>query len=205
MTAHREQWYRDRLREELERVAAIEDRRERRGAIGRVRVPLKPAMALAAIVAAIVLAIALLGTGADERSAAPPKPQPTPSPAAASPEGVLKRLDGVYSAQITTSIPAGAETLPTGWWWLTIRAADAGFVLSSPSNGGDYTHTITGASPRRLSFAPDGNCEVRAQRDDAAAVAFSLEASRLTLRGATGGCRPIWRLLTSTSWYRANG
>ena len=37
MTGHRERWYLDRLRAELERAAESEDRRERRGALGRVR------------------------------------------------------------------------------------------------------------------------------------------------------------------------
>ena len=37
MTGHRQPWYLDRLRAELERVAAIEDRRERGPALGRLR------------------------------------------------------------------------------------------------------------------------------------------------------------------------
>jgi hypothetical protein len=204
MTAHREQWYRDRLRAELERVAAIEDRRERRGVLGGVRLPLKPVLAIAAIAVALALAVALLGSGTDERSAAPPKPRPTPapSPAAGTPQAVLQRLDGVYTAQITTSVIAGTQLLPTGWWRITIRAADAGFVLTAPDAGGDYPHTITGVSPGRLAFAPDGNCEVPAQRQDPATVEFALRDSHLTLRGVRGGCRPIWRLMTSASWYR---
>jgi hypothetical protein len=209
MTGHREPWYLDRLRAEIERAAVAEDRRERRGALGRVRFPIKPVLALAAIVAAVVLAIAVLDGGEAERSAAPaPTPAATPAatqtPEPGSPQAILERLDGVYTANVTTSVIAGAEILPTGWWRITIRAADASFVLSSPDNGGDYVHTITGASPHRLAFAPDGNCEVRAQRQDAAGVEFSLNGSLLTLRGASGGCRPIWQLLTSTPWYRSN-
>ena len=61
MTGRREPWYLDRLRAELERAAAAEDRRERRGALGRVRFPIKPVLAIAAIVAAVVLAIAAFG------------------------------------------------------------------------------------------------------------------------------------------------
>jgi hypothetical protein len=205
MTGHREPWYLDRLRAELERAAAAEDRRERRGALGRVRVPIKPVLAIAAIVAAVVLAIAALGGGAAERSAAPaPTPVATPTPAPGSPQAILERLDGVYTANVTTSVTAGVEVLPTGWWRITIRAADASFVLSSPDNGGDYGHTITGASLHRLALAPDGNCEVPAQRQDPAGVEFALNGSRLTLRGARGGCRPIWQLLTSTPWYKTN-
>ena len=37
MTGHRQPWYLDRLRDELERVAAIEGRRERGPAPGRPR------------------------------------------------------------------------------------------------------------------------------------------------------------------------
>lgn len=204
MTGHREPWYLDRLRAELERAAAAEDRREGRGVLGRVRFPIKPVLAIAAIVAAVVLAIAAFGDGEAERSAAPaPTPVATPTPEPGSPQAILKRLDGVYTANVTTSVTAGRELLPTGWWRITIRAADASFVLSSPDNGGDYVHTITGASPHRLALAPDGNCEVRTQRQDPASVEFSLENSLLTLRGASGGCRPIWQLLTSTPWYKS--
>ena len=204
MTGHREPWYLDRLRAELERAAAAEIRRERRGALGRVRLRTKPVLALAAIVAAVVLAVAALGGREAERRAAPARtPAATPTPAPASPQGILERLDGVYTADVTTAVTAGAEVLPTGWWRITIRAADASFVLSSPDNGGDYVHMITGASPHRLAFAPDGNCEVREQRQDPVSVGFLLEDSLLTLRGASGGCRPIWQLLTSTPWHRS--
>jgi hypothetical protein len=71
MTGHREPWYLDRLRAELERAAEAEDRRERRGALGRVRFPIKPVLAIAAIVAAVVLAIAALYVGEAERGAVP--------------------------------------------------------------------------------------------------------------------------------------
>ncbi len=204
MTGRREPWYLDRLRVELERAAAAEDRRERLGVLGRVRFPIKPVLAIAAIVAAVVLAIAAFGSGEAERSAAPaPTPAASPTPEPGSPQAVLERLDGVYTANVTTSVIAGREILPTGWWRITIRAADASFVLSSPDNGGDYVHTITGASPHRLAFAPDGNCEIRGQRQDPASVEFSLKGSLLTLRGASGGCQPIWQLLMSTAWYKS--
>ena len=204
MTGRREPWYLDLLRAELERAAAAEDRRERRGALGRVRFPIKPVLAIVAIVAAVVLAIAAFGGGEAERSAEPaPTPIATPTPEPGSPQAILKRLDGVYTANVTTSVIAGTELLPTGWWRITIRAADASFVLSSPDNGGDYVHTITGASPHRLALAPDANCEVHEQRQDPASVEFSLKRGLLTLRGASGGCRPIWQLLMSTPWYRS--
>jgi|1186.fasta_scaffold318779_2 hypothetical protein len=204
MTGHREPWYLDRLRAELERAAESEDRRERRGALGRVRVrihiPLKPVLAFAAIVVvaiAVAVAVAALGSGEDERSAAPPAPTPVPG----SPQAVLEHLDGIYDANVTTSVIAGTELLPTGLYRLTIRAAENSFVLSDPENGA-YEHTITGASPHRLAFAPDGNCEVPEQRPDPATVEFSLKGSFLTLRNARGGCQPIWQLLTSTPWYK---
>jgi hypothetical protein len=202
MTGHREPWYLDRLRAELERAAVAEDRRERRGARGRVRVPLKPALAFAAIVIAVAIAVAVFGSAEEERSAAPPAPTVTPTSAPDRPEAILERLDGIYRAQITPpSVVLGTHLLPTGWYRITIRAADSSFLLSDPENGG-YEHTITGASPHRLAFAPDGNCEVPEQRGDPASVEFSLKGSLLTLRGARGGCQPIWQLLTSTPWYK---
>jgi hypothetical protein len=202
MSGHREPWYLDRLRAELERAAESEDRRERRGALGRVRVriPLKPVHAFAAIVVvaiAVAIAVAALGSGEDERSAAPPAPTPAPG----SPQAILEHLDGIYDAQITRSVILGTHLLPAGLYRLTIRAAENSFVLSDPENGA-YEHTITGASPHRLAFAPDGNCEVPEQRRDPATVEFSLKRSFLTLRNARGGCQPIWQLLTSTPWYK---
>jgi hypothetical protein len=167
MTGHRETWYLDRLRAELERTAEAADRRERRGALGRVRIPLKPALAIAP----------------------------------GSPQAILERLDGIYYAQITTPVDLGTYVLPTSSYRITIRAADSSFLLSEPENGA-YEHTITGASPHRLAFAPDGNCEIPEQRQDPASVEFALKGSLLTLRGARGGCRPIWQLLTSTTWYK---
>ena len=74
-------------------------------------------------------------------------------------------------------------------------------MLSDPENGA-YEHTITGASPHRLAFAPDRNCEVPEQRQDPASVEFSLKVSLLTLRNPRGGCQPIWQLLTSAPWYK---
>jgi hypothetical protein len=203
MTGHREPWYLERLRAELERAAESEDQRERRGALGRVRirVPLKPVLAFAAIVAVavvVVIAVATLGSAEDERSAAPPAPTPAPG----SPQAIMEHLDGSYDAQITTSVIAGTHLLPTGRYRITIRAAQHSFVLSDPENGA-YEHTITGASPQRLAFAPDGNCEVPEQRRDPATVEFSLKGSLLTLRDARGGCQPIWQLLTSTPWYKS--
>ena len=201
MTGHREPWYLDRLRAELERTAEAEDRRERRGALGRVHVPLKPALAVAAVVVAVAIALTALGSAEDERSAAPPAPTATPTSASGSPQAILERLDGIYYAEITTSVALGTHVLPTGWYRITIRATDSSFLLSDPENGG-YEHTITGASSQRLAFAPDGNCELPEQRRDPASVEFTLKGSLLTLRAARGGCQPIWQLLTSTPWYK---
>ena len=201
MTRHHEPWYLDRLRAELERAAEAEDRRERRGALGRVRVPRKPVLALAAIAVAVAIAVAALGSREDERSAAPPAPTATPTFAPGSPQAVLEQLDGIYYAKITTSVVLGTHILPTGQYRITIQPAESSFLLSDPENGA-YEHTITGASPHRLAFAPDGNCEVPEQRRDPASVEFSLKGSLLTLRNPRGGCQPIWQLLTSTPWYK---
>jgi len=82
MTGHRQPWYLDRLRAELERVAAIEDQRERSPALGRLRPALgrlRPApQTLAALVAvfalvAVVVTVVTVARESDvERPAAPP-------------------------------------------------------------------------------------------------------------------------------------
>src|SRR5215203_2964788 len=56
MTGHRQPWYLDRLRAELERVAAIEDRRERSPALGRLR-PSPQTLVALALVAALVAVV----------------------------------------------------------------------------------------------------------------------------------------------------
>ena len=82
MTGHRQPWYLDRLRAELERVAAIEDRRERSSALGRLRPALdrlRPSpqtlAALAVILALVAVVLAVAWESDLERSAAP-RPQP---------------------------------------------------------------------------------------------------------------------------------
>src|SRR4029453_15329558 len=81
MTAHRQPWYLDRLRAELERVAAIEDRRERGPGLGRLRPSLgvgrlrPPPQTLGARPAALALVgvvLAVAGKADVERPAAPP-------------------------------------------------------------------------------------------------------------------------------------
>src|SRR5215217_6189145 len=79
MTGHRQPWYLDRLRAELERVAAIEDRREHGPALGRLRPALgrlRPApqtLVALALVAALVAVVLTVARESDvERSAAPP-------------------------------------------------------------------------------------------------------------------------------------
>ncbi len=79
MTGHRQPWYLDRLRAELERVAAIEDRRERGPALGRLRPalgrlrPLSQTLVALAVVAALVAVVLTVTWESDvERSAAPP-------------------------------------------------------------------------------------------------------------------------------------
>ena len=71
MTGHRQPWYLDRLRAELERVAAIEDRRERSPALGRLR-PSKQTLGALALVAALVAVVLTVAWESDvERPAAP--------------------------------------------------------------------------------------------------------------------------------------
>src|SRR5215207_10567082 len=72
MTGHRQPWYLDRLRAELERVAAIEDRRERGPALGRLR-PAPQTLVALALVAALVAVVLTVARESDvERTAAPP-------------------------------------------------------------------------------------------------------------------------------------
>src|SRR5688500_2473389 len=79
MTGHRQPWYLDRLRAELERVAAIEDRRERSPALGRLRPALdrlRPSpqtlAALAAVLALVAVVLTVARESDVERQAAPP-------------------------------------------------------------------------------------------------------------------------------------
>jgi hypothetical protein len=85
MTGHRQEWYLDRLRAELERVAAIEDRRARSPAPGRLRPALdrlRPSpqtlVALAAVLALVAVVLAVARLSDVERPAAPPQPAPQP-------------------------------------------------------------------------------------------------------------------------------
>src|SRR5215208_2427447 len=78
MTGHRQPWYLDRLRAELERVAAIEDRRERGPALGRLR-PSPQMLVALAVVAALVAVVLTVARESDvERPAAPDKKAVTP-------------------------------------------------------------------------------------------------------------------------------
>ena len=79
MTGHRQPWYLDRLRAELERVAAIEDRRERgpafgrlRPALGRLRPSPQTLVALAFVAALVAVVLAVARESDVERQAAPP-------------------------------------------------------------------------------------------------------------------------------------
>jgi hypothetical protein len=79
MTGHQQSWYLDRLRAELERVAAIEDRRERGPALGRLRPalgrlrPSRQTLVALAVVAALVAVVVTVAWESDvERPAAAP-------------------------------------------------------------------------------------------------------------------------------------
>ena len=208
MTDRSELWYLDRLRAELQRAAEAEDRRERRSVLGRLRLPPRAALAVvavAALVAAVVIVGALLGSDGQERVAAPDRtPVPTASPPSG-PEAALRRLDGIYVAEIT---PATIQRMgitpdmPAGWWQIVIRGAELELVLTAPE-GGDTPMVITGAGPDRLTLAPDGNCETVEGRSAPASIEYTLEDSSLTLRRVRGGCAPVWKLITSTPWRKA--
>ena len=211
MTGHREPWFLDRLRRELERAAKIEDRRERRGALGRLR--LSPRLAAAVIAGAVVVAIVVIasavsGTRDEERTARPaPQVVPTTTPQTDA-DAILRRLDGIYIAEIT---PAALKRMqspydpPAGWWRLIVRSAERTITVSAPEgpDSGDYSLEITSVEPGRLSFARITTCPLPEEPTGASSVDFSLDRSILTLRNARGGCRPDWMLLTSTTWRKA--
>src|SRR6476661_8241014 len=100
MTGHRQPWYLDRLRAELERVAAIEDRRERGPALGRLRPALgrlRPSPRTLAALVAVVLTVARESDV--ERPAAPPGMKVVATDAE---HGVRFSLDGrVLTVQLT--------------------------------------------------------------------------------------------------------
>ena len=217
MTGHRQPWYLDRLRAELERVAAIEDRRERGPALGRLRPALgrrpSPRLVLAVVAGALVVAIVAIGgvaldTRDDERSATPaPTTVPTASPATDG-EAILRRLDGLYVANITAAslrrlqIPYDP---PAGWWRIVVRSAERTITVSAPEGpeSGEYVLELTGVEPGRLTFGPSRTCPLPEQPAGESSVGFTLSRSILTLRNAEGGCQPDWTLLTSTPWRKA--
>ena len=116
MTGHRQPWYLDRLRAELERVAAIEDRRERGPALGRLRPALgrlRPAphtLVALALVAALVAVVLTVARESDvERPAAPPGKKVVATDIE---HGVRFSLDGrVLTVQLTP--PVRNRTLET--------------------------------------------------------------------------------------------
>jgi hypothetical protein len=209
LSAHREHWYLDRLRAELERVAAEEDRREQRRApawLPRFAPrPLLTALAVALIVALVVAAGAMLVSQSDEQIARPaPTPVPNETP---TPQAYLQRLNGTYIAEITPETIARIRIkLPPapGVWRLTIDAAGLDFVLDAPegSGGGAGSVDITGAGRSTLALAPDRNCEVKAQRGDPLTVRYAVTGQLLRFSHASGGCGWFWTLLQSTTWRK---
>ena len=119
MTGHRQPWYLDRLRAELERVAAIEDQRERSPALGRLRPALgrlRPApQTLAALVAvfALVAVVVTVVTVARESDVERPAAPPGKKVAATDVErGVRFSLDGrVLTVQLLPDRPEVLETV----------------------------------------------------------------------------------------------
>ena len=116
MTGHRQPWYQDRLRAELERVAAIEDRRERgpalgrlRPAIGRRRPPPQTLVALALVTALVAVVLTVAREPDVERPAAPPGKQVVATDVE---RGVRFSLDGrVLTVQLLPDRPEVLETV----------------------------------------------------------------------------------------------
>ena len=109
MTGHRQPWYLDRLRAELERVAAIEDQRERGPALGRLRPvlgrlrPSPQAVVALAVVAALVAVVLTVARESDvERPAVPPGKKVVATDVE---HGVRFSLDGrVLTVQLTAPV-----------------------------------------------------------------------------------------------------
>jgi hypothetical protein len=207
MTGQPASWYQDRLRAELERVAGNEDRRERRGAPGRLRPTwrLPAAIAAGAVVLAIIVLAGVALRTLDEERTATPSPAPTTTPAT-DPSAILRRLDGLYVAELTASTVRRFDpAAPAGWWRIVVRSSERTITVSAPEgpDSGDYTLNITSVGPATLTFAPNTACPLR-EGVTASSVEFSLsQTGVLTLRNSRGGCRPDWNLLTSTTWFRA--
>src|SRR5688500_17160150 len=116
MTGHRQQWYLDRLRAELERVAAIEDRRERGPALGRLRPalgrlrPSPQTLVALAVVAALVAVVLTVARESDvERPATPPGKKLVATDVE---RGVRFSLDGrVLTVQLVRNRPNPLETV----------------------------------------------------------------------------------------------
>ena len=116
MTGHRQSWYLDRLRAELERVAAIEDRRERGPALGRLRPaigrlrPLPQTLVALALVAALVAVVVTVAREPDvERPVAPPAKKVVATDVE---RGVRFSLDGrVLTVQLLPDRPEVLETV----------------------------------------------------------------------------------------------
>jgi hypothetical protein len=116
MTGHRQPWYLDRLRAELERVAAIEDRRERGPALGRLRPaigrlrPLPQTLVALALVAALVAVVVTVAREPDvERPVAPPGKKVVATDVE---RGVRFSLDGrVLTVQLLPDRPEVLETV----------------------------------------------------------------------------------------------
>ena len=112
MTGHRQPWYLDRLRAELERVAAIEDQRERSPALGRLRPAPQTLAALVAVFAlvAVVVTVVTVARESDvERPAAPPGKKVAATDVE---RGVRFSLDGrVLTVQLLPDRPEVLETV----------------------------------------------------------------------------------------------
>ena len=199
MTGQPGSWYLDRLRAELERVAAVEDQRERRGPLRRLRLSWRlPAavVAIASLVAIIVIVSATSSTRGEERTARPaPAVAPTTSPAT-DPDAILRRLDGLYVAEISAATLRRLDFDPgttAGWWRIVIRSSERTLTLSAPEGpgSGDYTLKIASVGPATLTFAPTTVCPQR-EGSTASSVEFALSPTGvLTLRNRGAAAAPM--------------
>lgn len=120
----------DRLRAELERAAAIEDRRERRPALGRCarrRDCWQFVIAAAPLVAGVVLA-GCVDTRGEERSATP---APTSTPASLPLTDPKRFCAASTTSMSSTSGPRRLRRMripydpPPGWWRIVVQAPSA--------------------------------------------------------------------------------
>src|SRR5215211_7746676 len=200
MTGHRQPWYLDRLRAELERVAAIEDRRERGPALGRLRPalgrlrPSPQTLVALAVVAALVAVVLTVAREPDvERSAAPPGKKVVATDVE---RGVRFSLDGrVLTVQLVRNGPNPIETVSGAR-----ISATCGTNVAAPPGDPRTETTLTrrwpaGQTSLSYRFPRDVSSWCRLDDQSGSIVAF------VSFPGASSGARgPIAE--TAIKWAR---